>query len=353
LAGKLAAFFIGGPDSSVFVGEKEGVKVKEASELGAVGSLMVFRDEAAKRNYGQFKNAFYGDSRYYLFKSPKEALNAERSIAIFPSAMAQLFGVNTEEFLSMIEELDSGENVSGRFNTRVKMKTSYEVFETLDGKNVVGFIEGGEKKEEWIILTAHYDHLGKHRGEIYNGADDNASGLAAVLEIAEAFTIAAENGFRTKRSMLFLFTDAEEIGANGSTYYLENPVFPLLNTVVDVNIDAIGREDASRSDIEDFVYIYNSKKAKEKLDLEMEAITKRFEERIRVVTLSRPPGSDNYIFEINNIPAIAFTTGHSRDYHKPSDTADKVNYDNLTSITQLIFATVWELANNEGSNIQK
>jgi hypothetical protein len=352
LNGKLAAFFIGGPDSSTLVGEKEGAKIKKASELGAIGSMMIFRDEAAKKNYGRFKRAFYGNSRYYLFKSPEEALNAERSMAIFPSAMAQLFGVKTEEFLSQIEELNSGKNISGRFKTRVTMKTSYEVYETLAGKNVLAFIEGTEKKDEWIILTAHYDHLGEYRGEIYNGADDNASGMAAVLEIAEAFTLAAENGFRVKRSILFLFTDAEEIGANGSTYYLENPAVPLTNTVVDVNLDAIGREDASRPLLKDFVYVYISKKAEGEIGLARESIEKRFENRIRVVTKSIPPGSDNYIFEMNDVPAIAYTTGHSRDYHKPSDTADKVHYDNLTAITQMIFATVWELADSDGSYLQ-
>jgi len=345
--GKLAAFFVGGPATSELIAEKEKIKINTATELGAIGHLMILRDEKARSNYELFRKNFYGETRYYLFKRPEEALHSERGMVIFASALAKLFGVSTEELLSVIDDLDSGKNMSGKFKARVHMKTSYEVYETLNGENVLGFMEGTDKQNEWIILTAHYDHLGKYGGDIYNGADDNASGMAAILEIAEAFTLAARKGHRPRRNILFLFPDAEEIGANGSSYYVDNPVVPLANTVVDINIDAIGREDTARPDLKDFIFVYCSSKAKADFNEARTETEKRFKNKLRIEIRKSPPGSDNFIFERSGVPVIAYTTGRSKDYHKPSDTANKIHYDNLTNITQMIFSTVWEIANRE------
>jgi len=345
--GKLTAFFIGGPESPDLIGDRESVKAETAAERGAIGHLFIFRDEAARKNYSLYEKAFYGDKRYYLFKDSQAALNADRSMAIFPSAMAELFGISTEALLSVMDDLNGGRNVSGMFKTRVHMKTSYEVYETLNGGNVLGIMEGTDRKDEWIILTAHYDHLGKHKGDIYNGADDNATGMAAVLEIAEAFTRAAQEGHGPRRSLLFLFPDAEEIGANGSLHYVENPVAPLTNTVVDINIDAIGREDADRPDLKDFIYVYCSRNGKADLNEVRAESEKHFNDKIRIEVREIAPGSDNAIFERQGVPVIAYTTGRSKDYHKLSDTVKKIHYDNLTVITQMIFTTVWEIANRE------
>jgi Zn-dependent M28 family amino/carboxypeptidase len=261
--------------------------------------------------------------------------------------LADLFGVPTQEILGALDELNQGKNMSGSYRIPVRMITSYETFRSFEGANVLGFIEGTDKKDEWIIITAHYDHLGTHRGEIYNGADDNASGVAALLEIAHAFALAAENGEHPRRSILFMCPDAEEIGANGSLYYVDHPLVPLAQTIVDVNIDSIGRDDAARPDLKDFVYAYCSRNIKSDMVDVLTAAEEQMQDAPQVVDRTSPPGSDNYIFEQARVPALAFTTGHCADYHTPKDTFRKIDMENVLAITRLIYLTIREIADGE------
>ena len=222
-------------------------------------------------------------------------------------------------------------------------------------ENVAAIITGSEKPNEYIIITSHLDHIGTHDGEINNGADDDGSGTVAMLEIAEAFKAAFDDGKGPKRSILFLHVSAEEKGLLGSKYYVENPLYPLKNTVANLNIDMIGRTDPKRID-KDPNYIYligadrlsqdlhniseeaNDKFTKLKLDYTFNALNdpNRFYYR-----------SDHYNFAKNNIPIIFYFNGTHEDYHKPSDTVDKINYQLLRKRSRLIFYTLWELANRE------
>jgi len=346
---KLVTFFPGNPDFSGIDMEKEKVKMDVIFKRGGAGFLLIFTDESSRPAYARFRKAYFDDVRYYLYKTAEEALNSERSIVIFASDLAGLFGVDPEKFLSVQDKMKTGRKVKGLYSTSVHMKTLYDTYGTLNAKNVLAYIEGTDKKDEWIILTAHYDHLGTHRGDVYNGADDNASGVAALLEIAEAFALAAQDGKKPRRSILFLAPDAEEIGANGSLYYVENPIAALQKTVVDVNIDAIGREDAQRSDLKDFVYVYCSPNGKADLDHFRAKAESVMVDKPRIEIKTAAPGSDNYMFEKEGVPVIAYTTGHNRDYHKPSDTKDMLNYKNLHRIVRLVFITMWEIANGDES----
>lgn len=349
IKGKLVAFFPGEPNSSTRNTEKERKKMKAIIDNGAAGFLLIYTDERSRASYKMFRDAYYGDERYYLSKTPEEALNSPRNIVIFASDLAELFGVSTKKFLSILDEMKSGKNMTGAYKTQVHMKTSYEVYDTMEAKNVIGYIEGTDKKDELIVVTAHYDHLGTYRGEVYNGADDNATGVAALLEIAEAFDLAAQNGQRPRRSILFLSPDAEEIGANGSLFYVENPMVPLSHTLVDVNIDAIGREDAKRSELKEFVYVYCSPNLAADLGQARKDAEEMLSKKPQIEPRKTPPGSDNHMFEREGIPAIAYTTGYSKDYHKPTDEAHKINYKNMYNITRMVFVTIWELANPDGS----
>jgi hypothetical protein len=345
ITGKLVAFFPGDPDSSEMDMDREKVKMDHILEREAAGFLLIFEDESSRPAYSRFRNAYFGDVRYYLDKSAEEALEADRSIVIFASDLAALFGVDSDRFLAVQEEMKVGKNVTGMYQTSVRMKTVYDRSGSLNAKNVLAFIEGTDKKNEWIILTAHYDHLGTYRGDIYNGADDNASGVAALIEIAEAFALAAENDQRPRRTILFLAPDAEEIGANGSLFYVENPMVPLDETVVDINIDSIGREDAQQPKLTDFVYVYRSQNGRSDLDWARKSAEDLLPLKPQIEIKTTAPGSDNYMFERAGIPVLAYTTGRNRDYHKPSDTKNKLNYANLHSIARLIFVTTWEIAN--------
>ncbi|MBP7982462.1 MAG: M28 family peptidase, partial [Kaistella sp.] len=126
-----------------------------------------------------------------------------------------------------------------------------------DSENILAFIKGSEKPDEIIVISAHYDHVGTQKGVVYNGADDDGSGTVALIEIAEAFQHATKAGHGPKRSVLLLHVTGEEHGLLGSDYYSENPVFPLVNTVANLNIDMIGRCDPANCG-KDYVYVIGS-----------------------------------------------------------------------------------------------
>lgn len=221
-------------------------------------------------------------------------------------------------------------------------------------ENVLGFILGNEKPEEIIVISGHYDHLGESGSEIYHGADDNGSGTSAVLEIAEAFRNAVEKGEGPKRSILFLNLTGEEEGLFGSSYYTSNPIFPLKNTVVDLNIDMIGRVDEKYADNPNYVYLIGADKISTELHYISEAVNKKYINLNLDYTYNdeNDPNrfyyrSDHYNFAKNGVPIIFYFNGVHADYHQITDTEDKINYDLLVKRTKLVFLTAWELANRE------
>lgn len=221
-------------------------------------------------------------------------------------------------------------------------------------QNVVAYIKGSEFPEEVLIISAHLDHLGIKDGSIYNGADDNGSGTAALMEIAEAFKVAKEQGHTPKRSILFLHLTGEEESLEGSRYYTSHPVFPLDNTIANLNIDMIGRSDKAHEDNNNYIYLIGSDRLSTELHYISEAVNNQFtkleldykynDENDSNNYYSR---SDHYNFAQRNIPVIFYFSGTHDDYHQPTDTADKINYPLLEKRTKLIFATAWYLANSE------
>ena len=225
--------------------------------------------------------------------------------------------------------------------------------EAIDSENVVAYIKGSEKPDEIIVISAHLDHEGIKDGEIYNGADDDGSGSVAILEIAEAFKKATDAGHGPKRSILFLHVTGEEKGLLGSSYYTDiSPIFPLENTVANLNIDMIGRTDPKRVGDRNYVYLIGS----DKLSTELHNLSEEVNSKYTNIVLDykyndeNDPNryyyrSDHYNFAKNNVPVIFYFNGTHDDYHKPSDTPDKIQYDLLENRTRLVFYTAWELAN--------
>ncbi|UCE42850.1 MAG: M28 family peptidase [Candidatus Aminicenantes bacterium] len=346
---KLVAFFMGKPDADEISNDWEREKIVSAMSRGAVGTLLIVHDDEKILEYIRQIKPYFNKPRHYQDKSPQEASNVERSIVIPTTAVAKLFGLKPDALRAEKKKAKNGKSEAGKFQVKVRMKTSYKTLDTIPAENVLGYIEGSDKKEECLIFTAHYDHLGKSGETIYNGAYDNAAGVAAVMEIAEAFVLASEGGNNPKRSVLFLTPDAEEIGGVGSIYYLDHPVFPLSETIVDINIDGIGREDANRPGLKDFVHVYLSKNGRADLKIMKDRAVERLVSDLRLEWRESYSGSDNAFFERDMIPAIALGTGQPKDHHKSSDTADKIDYKNVQQIAQLAFAMAWEIANNENS----
>jgi hypothetical protein len=226
--------------------------------------------------------------------------------------------------------------------------------EELTSENVLAYLEGTEKPEELVVITAHYDHLGKKGDEIFNGADDDGSGTTSLIELAEAFALAKKEGHGPKRSMLFMTVSGEEKGLLGSEYYADNPVFPLENTVVDLNIDMIGRIDENHAPDSNYVYIIGS----DKLSTELHALSEETNKTYAGIEFDytyndeNDPNrfyyrSDHYNFAKNNIPVIFYFTGVHEDYHQPTDTVDKIMFQKMEKIARLIFHTAWEIANRD------
>ena len=222
-------------------------------------------------------------------------------------------------------------------------------------ENVVAFIKGSTKPEEYVVISAHLDHVGvRDDGEVFNGADDDGSGTVGVLEIAEAFNKAVEAGYRPQRSIVFLHVTGEEKGLYGSRYYAENPIFPIENTVADLNIDMIGRVDDAHKDNENYVYLIGSDKLSTQLDSISTAVNNKYMNIDLDYTYNdeNDPNrfyyrSDHYNFAKQGVPIIFYFNGTHEDYHRVSDTPDKINYPMLAKRAQLVFLTAWEVANRE------
>jgi len=227
-----------------------------------------------------------------------------------------------------------------------------------DSENIWAFIEGTEKPDEIVVISAHYDHIGIENGEIFNGADDDGSGTVALLEIAQAFAMAKKEGHGPKKSILFLHVTGEEHGLHGSRYYSENPLFPLANTIADVNIDMIGRRDDLHKDDNNYVYLIGSDYLSTDLYNICEDANKKFVNlKIDYKFNDKNDSnrfyyrSDHYNFAKHNIPVVFLFNGVHEDYHKKTDEVSKIEFDALTKRTQLGFAIVWELANSKNRPI--
>lgn len=218
--------------------------------------------------------------------------------------------------------------------------------------NVLGYIKGEKRPNEYVVLTAHYDHLGIRDTVVFNGADDDGSGTVSVMELAEAFAMAKKNGEGPARSMIFMCVSGEEKGLLGSEYYTDHPTFPLENTVVNLNIDMVGRVDKEHEKNPDYVYVIGS----EMLSSELKKINEKENKSSLKLDLDyrfddpEDPNrfyyrSDHYNFAKNDIPVAFFFNGTHDDYHRSTDTEEKINYEKMVKIDQLVFRTAWELAN--------
>jgi Zn-dependent M28 family amino/carboxypeptidase len=221
-----------------------------------------------------------------------------------------------------------------------------------DSENIWAFIEGSEKPEEIIVISAHYDHVGIQDGKVFNGADDDGTGTVALLEIAQAFEKAKKDGHGPKRSILLLHVTGEEHGLLGSRFYTENPLFPIANTVADINIDMIGRRDTEHPDSNNYVYVIGADRLSSDLDQIVAAQNEKFlnlDLDYKFNDRNDPNRyynrSDHYNFAKLRIPSVFFFNGTHADYHGEGDEVSKIEFDALAKRTKLAFLTAWDIAN--------
>lgn len=249
----------------------------------------------------------------------------------------------------------SGEPQSQTFRSQVRASFGVSV-EPFTSDNVLGYIEGTDLKDEVVIITGHYDHDGKAAdGRIFYGADDNGSGTVGMMEVARAFAKAKADGHGPRRSLLFIGFTAEEKGLLGSAYYADNPIFPLENTVTNLNLDMIGRiDDKHLPENHNYIHLIGADKLSSQLDsIAREANTNYT--HMELDTMYNDPNdpmriyyrSDQYNFAKHNIPVIFFFSGLHPHYHTPEDTIDKIDFYMMAKRTRLVFHTAWEIANRD------
>lgn len=278
------------------------------------------------------------------------------SLIARPSAVARLFGESPQKFQKAIEKgSKKGKPMGGQYSTTASIKFDYRDA-PIPSENVLGFMEGTDLKDEILVITSHYDHVGVNaNGDINNGADDDGSGTVSVLEIVNAFAEAVKNGYRPRRSILFMTVTGEEKGLLGSSYYSDHPIFPLDKTVTNLNIDMVGRIDPDRADDPDYIYIIGSTMLSSDLHKISESVAGKFvndlELDYKYNSKDDPQRfyyrSDHYNFAKHNIPIIFYFNGTHEDYHRPTDTPDKIEYELMEKRARLVFVTAWEIANRE------
>jgi len=208
-----------------------------------------------------------------------------------------------------------------------------------------------------VFLTGHYDHLGKKGDVIWYGADDDGSGTTAVLQMAEAFTAAAKKGHKPRRTIVFMTVSGEEKGLWGSQYYSEHPIFPLDKTSVDLNTDMVGRIDTERktADTNNYVYVIGHDKLSSDLPIINEGVNNKYTKLTLDYKYDDPKDvnriyfrSDHYNFARKGVPILFFYDGMLlADYHKPTDTVEKINFPLMEKRVKMIFYTAWEMINRD------
>jgi len=355
--GKVVLVFDGYPDNdnphSLFGRFDARTKALIAKDKGAIGMLLISRetnyqdDRLAKLGYDQS----LGEAALATFVVSRNT--AENIIGADKDSLPLIEGM-------IAMRKDPG--VTTKFPSRdtqpvVSFKVNL-VKKAVDAYNVVGILDGTDKalRNEAIVIGAHYDHLG-HGGqgslaanstEIHHGADDNASGTAAIIELARQFAAAKTN----KRTIIFIAFSGEEEGLFGSSFYVQNPIFPLDKTVAMINLDMVGRLNDKKLTIGGMGTASEWKSLIESQNATGRASStppkdRRFlgppikaDETAKAFALSLSEDgfgpSDHSSFYGKKVPVLFFFTGTHNDYHKPSDTADKINYDGEANIISYV-----------------
>jgi len=306
---------------------------------------------------GQIKQLYNKSSLSLEKPSPKENQRPGLFV-VSPAIIDKLFGISMAKLKQAAAEDPSKKSIKKIKPVSISYKSSTDV-KLVKSENVLGYLEGTDKKDELLIITSHYDHIGITKNgtgdRINNGADDDGSGTVAVMEMARVFSEAKKDGNGPRRSILFMTVTGEESGLLGSDYYTQQPVFPLKNTVVNLNIDMVGRRDAQHKDSPPYLYVIGADKLSTELNTVSEKVNSLYTGLVFDYTYNdqQHPDrlyyrSDHWNFAKKNIPIIFYFDGIHEDYHKPSDEVDKIEFELLAKRTQCFFHTAWEIANRDG-----
>jgi Peptidase family M28 len=325
-------------------------KARMAKQMGAVAAINInISMDTITSTYARYASK----SSLRLIKNTSNAVNC----IVIPKRVARaLLGIAFTD--ALIKKVSANEPLQ-KVKLTKKLDIQYNYAEQKIGteaSNVVGFIEGSDRKDEFVLLTGHYDHLGMRGNKIFYGADDDGSGTCGVIAMAGAFAKAKAAGNGPRRSIIFMTVSGEEKGLWGSEYYTDSPLFPLEKTSVNLNTDMVGRIDPKRTygDSMNYVYVVGDDKLSTELKPINEATNNRYT-RLELDYKYNTPNdperifyrSDHYNFARKGVPIIFFFNGTHKDYHQPSDTVEKINWELYEKRVRLIFYTAWEMANRD------
>jgi hypothetical protein len=328
-------------------------KTEDIFEAGAKAIILVTSPQDEKNSTFNQMSRWTEHPRFSLEKIHQ---SDPSNLIITTPEVADAFMGRKGSWKKLLKSISrSGNPNSFPIKNRILQVRSFRVADNPEARNVIGIIQGSDSllKEECVVIMAHYDHLGMDKkGEIFNGADDNASGTAVLLEVARAFSV---HDKQPKRSVVFLWTTAEEVGLLGSEYYSENPAFPLEKTVASINLDMVGRVYEPR----DSVWSHSPKQVKDfdgiyalvnDFNPELKEITTIVCSRLGLLPDFSLPAtffrtSDHYHFHRNRVPVLNLSTGYTADYHKVTDVSERIRFDKMRRVAELTFLTGFEMAN--------
>jgi len=346
-------------------------KVVAAQSKGAVGVLFV----SDVHNHPGAAT-FEGTARAYWPETPPRILNytlatwADRIripvAQISPALAASLVSGTGKSFdeLSKSAETTRGSTPLALPGARVELRTAVDRHIVPD-RNVVALLEGSDPrlKNEWVIVSAHFDHNGADATQIFNGADDNGSGTVALIEIAEAYALAAKDGVRPKRGVLFAAWNSEERGLLGAWAYTEQPLAPLTSIAAVLNMDMIGRNEEipvgggarftgfevqtaeSNNNAVNLMAFSKVPDVTAAVDRANTGIGLDVKKRYDNNSSNLVRRSDQWPFLQRGVPAVGFMTGLHPDYHTQYDRPEKINYVKMEKIARLVHQASWDIAN--------
>ncbi|MCP9752198.1 M28 family peptidase [Ferruginibacter sp. HRS2-29] len=325
-------------------------KLAAAAAKGAVGALVI--NQAAETFSPRMIDMAKKTSVYYPGEKKEKTIN----FALLSHAFAKNI---LPDFDTLLRQVKAGEAFAAVPQAN-KISVNYRIKKyrnVINASNVLGVIEGTDKKDEYVFLTGHYDHLGMRDGKIYYGADDDGSGTVAVMQMAAAFAKAKADGKGPRRTIVFMTVSGEEKGLWGSEYYSEHPVYPLSKTSVDLNTDMVGRIDTERKkdDTMNYVYVVGHDKLSSDLPIINEKVNSQYTHLVLDYKFDDPNDphriyfrSDHYNFARKGVPVLFFYDGMLKaDYHKPTDTIDKIEWPLYEKRVKMIFHTAWDIANRD------
>ena len=328
-------------------------KIKTATEKGAAAVVVI--NPAVGNISSTIAN---GNKKTKLYYPPSGEENTVNYLVASHSVLKTFFKEWQPDSLLKMAKASAPYNTASYSSIKAPFVFNYKKERGITkASNVLGIIEGTDKKDEYVFITAHYDHLGMKGDKIYYGADDDGSGTCAVINMAAAFAKAKAEGHGPRRTIVFMTVSGEEKGLWGSEYYTDNPVYPLDKTTADLNIDMVGRVDTERklADTLDYIYVVGHDKISSELPVINEGVNKKYTNLTLDYKFDDPNDperiyyrSDHYNFARKGVPVLFFYDGMLKaDYHKPTDTIDKIYWGLYEKRVRLVFHTAWEMANRD------